>query len=403
MAGKKRRSPEAARAAREEKLSSAQQQITDYVAQLTTGEDWKRWLALAAQFPRYSFRNQILIAQQNPDATLVQGYRAWQGMGRQVRKGEKGLTILGPRMGITGWRDANGTVFHAAGQISKTDVPDGATPVRSMVGVTPVTVFDVSQTEGDPLPQNPVPDPVALDGPAPDGMRAGLESVIDEHGFTVQHDASLRGEDGHTNHRTSTINITPGHSDAQEALTLAHETAHMLLHSPEQHSPDQPLHRGVAEVEAESVAYLVASQLGYDTSANSFPYVTGWAGTENPQERVASTADRVVATAGQVLDRIEQHRASTDEPDAELQQRAEIAHDTAHALNTHAAAEHDTEPAAEPATTEPAAEPAGPAQLALLGNAVPLQKALQTRAPGGADKAPSRGTTGPDRTPGIDR
>lgn len=401
MAGKKRRNPEAARAARDEKLATAQQQITDYVEQLTTGQDWKAWLDTAAQFPRYSFRNQILIAQQNPHATLVQGYRAWQDMGRQVRKGEKGLTILGPRMGITGWRDGDGTITHAAGQISKTDVPDGATPVRSMVGVTPVTVFDVAQTEGDPLPQNPVPEPVALDGPAPDGMRAGLESIISEHGFTVQHDESLssRGEDGHTDFRSNTINITPGHSDAQEALTLAHETAHMLLHSPDQHSPEQPLHRGVAEVEAESVAYLVTSQLGYDTSGNSFPYVTGWAGTENPQERVRATADRVVSTAGQVLEHIEHHRGVTDEPDAELQQRAEIAHDTAHALNTRAG-EHTTEHTAEPATTASAAEPAGPAQLAMFGNAVPLRQALQDRPQPGTGAV--RGSE-PGHAPGLDR
>lgn len=401
MAGKQRRNPEAARRARDEKLATAQQQITDYVEQLTTGQDWKAWLDTAAQFPRYSFRNQVLIAQQNPHATLVQGYRAWQDMGRQVRKGETGLTILGPRMGITGWRDGDGTLTHASGQISKTDVPDGATPVRSMVGVTPVTVFDVAQTEGEPLPQNPVPDPVALDGPAPDGMRAGLESVISEHGFTIQHDESLRGEDGHTDFRTSTINITPSHSDAQEALTLAHETAHMLLHSPDQHSPDQPLHRGVAEVEAESVAYLVTSQLGYDTSGNSFPYVTGWAGTENPQERVRATADRVVSTAGQVLEHIEQHRDSTDEPDAQLQQRAERAHDTAHALNTRAG-EHDAEVTAEPAKTESAAEPAGPAQLAMFGNAVPLQKALQAPPSATADGATARDAT-PGRSTGLDR
>lgn len=385
MAGRKRRSPEQARAAREDKLATAQQQITDYVEQLTTGEDWKRWLDTAAKFPNYSFRNRVLISQQRPDATLVQGYRAWQGMGRQVRKGERGITILGPRMGITGWRWPDGTTTQATGQISKTDVPDGATPVRSMVGVTPLTVFDVSQTEGEPLPANPVPEPVSLDGPAPDGMRTGLNQLATEHGFTVQHDPSRRGEDGHTDFRTQTINLAPGHSEAQEALTLAHEVAHMLMHSPDQHGPDQPLHRGVAEVEAESVAYLVATHLGYDTSANSFPYVTGWAGTDNPQERVRNTADRVITTADRILEHIDEHRPGT-EPDTELQQRADRAHATAHSLNTHA-----TEAGQQPS------EPAGPAQLAMFGNAVPLEKALQTD----TGTSAGRGSAEPARTPGL--
>ena len=91
MAGRKRRSPEQARAAREDKLATAQQQITDYVEQLTTGEDWKRWLDTAAKFPSYSFRNRVLISQQRPDATLVQGYTAFIYRGplwaRQINRG----------------------------------------------------------------------------------------------------------------------------------------------------------------------------------------------------------------------------------------------------------------------------------------------------------------------------
>jgi DNA primase len=79
-----------------DKLEQLQAQIEAGVAELVAGDDWQRWLAVAARFPNYSFRNQLLILAQRPDARAVMGYRAWQALGHQVRRGETSISILAP-------------------------------------------------------------------------------------------------------------------------------------------------------------------------------------------------------------------------------------------------------------------------------------------------------------------
>ncbi|WP_190824778.1 ArdC-like ssDNA-binding domain-containing protein [Saccharopolyspora pogona] len=347
---KSRRSPEEARAAREERLAETHQLITDYVESISSGEDWKRWLDVAARFHTYSPNNQLLIALQKPDATQIAGYNAWQDLGRQVRKGEKGITILAPVTAIVGWRLKSGEVVESEKPVRKTDVPPGAVPVRKMVGAKSVKVFDVAQTDGEPLPQRPIPDPVSLDGPAPEGMREGLAAIVAEHGFTLTSQPSRLGEDGYTDFASRNINITPGQSDAQAALTLAHEVGHMLMHDPTTRDPDEPgHHRGIGEVEAESVAYLIAGHFGYDTRDNSFPYVAGWAGQRNPTEVVRSTAEKVVRTAGDIIERIQP--TADGQVDEQLHQRAVLTRAAAATVNEpHTTTETTAEP--QPDTTQ---------------------------------------------------
>ncbi|WP_340672155.1 ArdC-like ssDNA-binding domain-containing protein (plasmid) [Saccharopolyspora sp. ID03-671] len=382
-----RRSPEQARAAREEKLNAAHQQITDYVENLTTGEDWADWLAVASQFRTYSFNNIVLIAQQRPDATRVMGYRQWQGLGRQVRKGEKGMTILAPKMGITGWREKDGTVVTGTKPIKKDQVPEGAKPIRSMVGTLPVKVFDIAQTEGEPLPELPIPEPVSLDGPAPEGLYEGLVGIVEKNGFTLTHEPTRIGEDGYTAFHEKRINITPGQSPAQEALTLAHEVGHMLMHDPNNRAPDDPAHhRGIGEVEAESVAYLIASHFGYDTSDNSFPYVAGWAGKDNPTEVVRATATKVVTTAHQIIDDI-QPAVDTSEHDSEqLMARARATREAAAAINQ-AADAGPTARSSEPTAATPAVQ--------LARQAVPNQAPTSTPASTSTSTQPHHGSARP--------
>ncbi len=164
-------------------------------------------------------------------------------------------------------------------------------------------VWDLSQTSGRPLPERPVPR--LLQGQAPSGLWDAMSAAVLEHGFTLQ-----RGETGNANGLTHfgkrTITVRPDVDDAQAVKTLAHELGHVLLHEPGS-AKSVVACRGVIEVEAESVAYLVAASHGMDTGSYTFPYVVGWAGSvagRTPEEIVADVGQRVLRAANQVLDRV---------------------------------------------------------------------------------------------------
>ncbi|MGC8511390.1 MAG: ArdC-like ssDNA-binding domain-containing protein, partial [Acidimicrobiales bacterium] len=197
--------------------------LSDGVARLVTGERWARYLEFQSRFHRYSAHNTMLLLLQNPYATRVAGYRAWQALDRQVRAGETALRILAP---VRYRRD---------------DTVDGeyASEVR---GFRLVSVFDVRQTEGPALP-----DVVSrLEGLAPAGVFDALVGVAHGLGFRVERPATLEsGANGDTSHAEGRIRVVASHAEAQQVKTLAHEIAHALLHE----SFDS---RALAELEAES-------------------------------------------------------------------------------------------------------------------------------------------------------
>src|SRR4051794_29151424 len=173
MAGRYRRpsTPEQrakAAAAQQVKLAALHDTLTEQVTALATGPQWRRWLDVAAKFHNYSFNNTLLLLAQKPDATQVGGYNLWQELGRQVVKGEKGLTILAP---VT-CRTADAAADTAEPAAPPPPAPgassDGQQSPRRVVGFRPAYVWDVSQTSGDPLPAPPAP--TLLQGQAPDGL-----------------------------------------------------------------------------------------------------------------------------------------------------------------------------------------------------------------------------------------
>jgi hypothetical protein len=258
------------------KVEELQAQIERGVGELVEGEDWRRWLEVAARFPRYSFRNTLLIRLQCPDASAVMGYRAWQGLGRQVRAGERGIRILAPCL------------------YKRDDETDE--PTRVLRGFKAASVFDFSQTEGEPLPK-----PAAvtlLEGDAPAGLWDALTSQVVGEGFTLER-AELPGTaNGTTDFGTRTVTVRVGLSAAQAAKTLAHELAHVLIHNGTEYSAGC---RGRAEVEAESVAYVVCQAAGLVTSGYSFGYVAHWSGGDT--KVIQETAERVVMCARQIIER----------------------------------------------------------------------------------------------------
>ena len=312
----------AADAARAQRLTGLHQQLAEGVAAIRDGESWTRWLDTAAKFHTYSVRNQILIAQQNPKATQIGGYRAWQAMGRQVRKGEKALWVLAPVTRRAADPDQDSELTPDEHITTATDSGDSPA-ARRVVGFRGVGVFDVSQTEGDPLPGPP--EAHLLAGQAPAGLWDALEQVIVDRGYTVHRArdaAALGGANGLTDFLTRTVSVRGDVDDAQAVKTLAHEAGHLLLHSPLDPTEGRPACRGLLEVEAESVAYLVAAHHGLDTSGYTFNYIAGWAGDNT--DAVTATAERVMAAARTLL-------AVTDPTDSPTTSGTDLAAVTAQA------------------------------------------------------------------------
>ena len=311
---------------REEKLRALHDQLAQQVAALRSGDDWQRWLAAAARFHNYSFGNTLLILAQRPDATAVAGYQTWKSLGRQVNKGEKGIAILAPVIRRAAPADQPDRQQPDTGSPLERSEPgpgerrvgEGTTGEtqrgRKVSGFRPTYVFDVAQTTGDPLPEPPAPQ--LLTGQAPPGLWDALAAQVAAAGYSLER-GPCDDANGVTIPAARTVRVRDDVDDAQAVKTLAHELAHVLLHTHRSHDPAQTTGddapattstgddlqvscRGRAEVEAESVAYLVTATYGLDSSTYTFPYVINWAAGipgQAPHDVVRATGDRVLATA----------------------------------------------------------------------------------------------------------
>jgi DNA primase catalytic core len=322
--------------ARAAKLEALHATLAEKIAAIRHGADWRNWLNVAARFHAYSFNNQILIAAQRPEATAVAGFEAWKALGRQVNKGERGIQILAPVL-LRSAPEAPVTPQPAGVDRGGTEskMLDGEKREQIRIAAFRVVhVFDVEQTSGTPLPERPVPQ--LLLGQAPAGLWDALATQVSAQGFTLQR-GDCGAANGVTNYRLQTVTIRPDVDDAQAVKTLCHELAHVLLHDP----AGEPLVvpsaamvplggptaadssaqcRGCFEVEAESVAYLIAAVHGLDTAAYTFPYVAGWAGSVD-----AVTPDRVVhATAQRVLGAARKILTATEALDADIPSRSDV-------------------------------------------------------------------------------
>jgi hypothetical protein len=289
--------PEAAKAARDDKLAALHARLAADVDELTKSENWQRMLELAGRFHNYSWRNLILIWSQLPSFTRCASYKTWQSMGRQVRTGA--VAIVDGQEVHRGGLQILAPVFRA----KTDDDPEDQNEQDRLIGWRLAYTFDVSQTEGEPLPE-----PVSrLQGEGPEGLFEGLVAHAEQLGFTVKLDADLNisaGTNGYMDPINKIIWIRPENDHAQQCKTLAHELAHALLgHGTEEFSDS----RSRGEIEAESVAYMVCQTAGLDTSGYSLGYVGHWAPEGKHAEEIAKTATRVVGTARKILDRLEAH------------------------------------------------------------------------------------------------
>jgi antirestriction protein ArdC len=254
-------------------------QLSEGITALTTSEEWIRYLNVQSRFHRYSFGNVVLIAAQLPGASRVAGFRAWLKLGRSVRKGEKAIWILAP-------------------MARKKANEDDAGPDRVIAGFKYVPVFDIAQTEGAELPA-----PCRkLVGDEPLAHIVGLTEAARSVGFSVESAELTDGVNGDCSFELRRIRVERRNAPAQQVKTLAHEIAHALLHHGR---PD----RRLAELEAESTAYVVCHHLGLDSGSYTFGYVTTWAGGGG--EAVAgikTSGARIQAAASTIIDLVENDR-----------------------------------------------------------------------------------------------
>ncbi|MBN1171088.1 MAG: ImmA/IrrE family metallo-endopeptidase [Micromonosporaceae bacterium] len=269
-----------------DQVAHLHQQIADGIAALGGDPQWRALLALSARTgSRYSLGNTLLIGQQCPDATVVAGYQAWRKAGRHVRRGEHGIYILAPLVR----RGSNDTTGPAAtGDATSLGEPDRGR--SEIVGFRAVAVFDISQTDGPPIPAS-----TAVDGCVPDGLRDALTRQLTKLGYQVRY-GDCRPAFGITARADRTVTILPGQSPAQDALTLAHELGHIACGHLD---TSDHTRRSTAEIQAESVAYIITTAAGMDAAPASLDYIGTWA--RGDQQLIRDTAETVIRTARRLL------------------------------------------------------------------------------------------------------
>jgi antirestriction protein ArdC len=236
------------------KPASAQQLVRENVQylieQLEAGhsETLTAYLDAMVHFPNYSFGNVLLIARQKPEATNVAGMWAWNQLGRRVKRGEKGIAILAPMIGKS--------------RKKKEETDDADAKQSALLGFRRVYVWDVSQTDGTPLPEL---DKVTGEAGA---SLDRLREYVNVQGITLAYDESIAPALGMAG--GTTIRILPGQTQPEEFSTLVHELAHLMLKHGERRTATT---KTIRETEAEAVAFVVGKGIGLTTSTASADYI----------------------------------------------------------------------------------------------------------------------------------
>lgn len=250
------------------------QKLEKGVQDVFTSENYRNYLKVMSKFTSYSWSNTLLIALQFPQASVVAGYKKWQEMNRQVKAGEKGIRIIAPCIKKIKVQDENS--------------PDETVDENILAGGTgteiekkeikklyfkAISVFDISQTEGDPLPSLGVN---SLSGSV-DEYQHFLDAVISLADVPVRFDEVPGSAKGYYSHSCKEIVLQAGMSELQTIKTVVHEVTHSKLHDKDfMKEKGIKKDRQTKEVEAESVAYIVCQHYGLDTSEYSFGYIAGW-------------------------------------------------------------------------------------------------------------------------------
>lgn len=253
---------------REEALKKSDEALNELTEALKQGKSDKllEYLGMLSRFHQYSFCNCMLIYMQQPDASLVAGFNKWKDMNRFVKKGEKGISILAPLFGKR--KQGQSQADAMAAQAS--DKNDGEGDGKVLYGFRVVYVFDVSQTEGQELPEF-----ASLAGDPGDKIDR-LEAIIRNKGIALEFANELPMDaNGMSQGGKITINTT--RPKPQMFSTMVHELVHEMLHWGDRRESTTKV---VRETEAEAVAYVVCRSVGLECSTKASDYIQLWSGND---------------------------------------------------------------------------------------------------------------------------
>ena len=274
--------------------------LSEGVKEIFEGDNYKKYLNTLSKFHNYSTNNTILIARQNPEATLVAGFKSWENnFNRHVKRGEKGIKIIAP------------SPYKKKVMVEKVDpvsmeikLDMNGNPVKEeteikMTAYRIVSVFDVSQTEGKPLPQMGVAE--LTDNV--NEYELFVEALKQSTSVPISFENISGAAKGYYNPVTASIAIKAGMPESQTVKTMIHEIAHSILHN-DILDEDAKKDRQTKEVEAESVAYTVCQHFGIDTSDYSFGYIAGWSSSKETEE-LKQSLETIQKTASGLINDIE--------------------------------------------------------------------------------------------------
>ena len=283
------------------------QELTDKLEQglqdLFNSDSYRNYLSTMSKFHNYSFNNTLLIAMQKPDATLVAGYKAWQkNFERHVNKGEKAIRILAPApYKIKEERDKIDPVTQEL-LLDKDGNPQKEEVEITIPAFRAVSVFDLSQTDGKPIPELTAKELLSDVEGYQDMIRA-VEAISP---VPIELEEIAGDSKGYYDREAKRIAVQENMSESQTLKTMIHEVAHSKLHSKEVEQDEQKRKdRNTKEVEAESVAYTVCQHFGIDTSDYSFGYIAGWSSGRDTKE-LRSSMDTIRRTASELITGIEE-------------------------------------------------------------------------------------------------
>ena len=273
-------------------LDEIMKSLEDGILQFMDSDRFKDYLKAVGRFHTYSTNNVILITMQKPDASLVAGFNTWKKhFKRHVMKGEKAIRIIAPMP------------FTVEKEQDRVDQLGNAYKEKVLVTVPrfrAVSVFDISQTDGDPLPNI---NPTELRASVND-YRNFLKALIKTAGIPVRFTDIEGTARGYYHSKKNEIYIANGMGESQTVKTLIHEIAHSVLHN--NSAAGVLLPQNTKEIEAESVAFTVCSHFGIDTSDYTFPYVSAWSGKQDLTE-FRNSLETIRSTASQLINSIEEN------------------------------------------------------------------------------------------------
>ena len=271
--------------------------------ELFESEKYKSYLSTMSKFHNYSFNNTLLIAMQKPEATLVAGYQAWQkNFERHVNKGEKAIRIFAPApYKIKEERDKLDPVTGEM-MFDENGMPQKEETEVTIPAFRAVSVFDVSQTDGKPIPELEVNELLST----VEGYEDFVQALMNISPVPIAFEDIPGDSKGYFSTAEKRIAVQENMSESQTLKTMVHEVAHSRLHDKEvNQSMDIPVKdRNTKEVEAESVAFTVCQHFGIDTSDYSFGYIAGWSSGRNMKE-LKSSLDTIRKTASELITGIE--------------------------------------------------------------------------------------------------